>query len=202
MTKTLAFWLAAFLSISIALASYRFVTLGLDLAFDEMAGHIANRRTFFLIHVVAAPIALATGLLQFLPRLRARRPGLHRWTGRLYGVAILFGGVSGLVMASQAIGGPVAGWGFALLALAWLGTTANAIRLAMKRDIAQHRRWMIRSFALTFAAVTLRLQLPFFLLSGMDYAEASLYVAWLCWLPNVAVTEWALNRKARRAAFA
>src|SRR5690606_34610916 len=124
-------------------------------------------------HVVASPVALAIGAVQFLPRLRAARPGLHRWLGRAYGVAILVGGLGGLAMAPTASGGPVATWGFGLLAVLWIGTTAQAVRLAMARRFVEHRRWMARSYALTFGAVTLRLYLPFFLIGGMDYAQAS-----------------------------
>lgn len=48
--------------------------------------------------------------------------------------------------------------------------------------------------ALTFAAVILRLELPFSFAAGMDYAGASPYVAWLCRLPNLLVAEWMLRQ--------
>lgn len=185
-------------SILVALASWRFALLDLATAFQSMEPHILARRALFLAHVAAAPIALATGAVQFLPRLRARRPGLHRWTGRLYGVAVLIGGVAGLGLAFHAIGGPVGGWGFGLLAVLWLGITAQAIRLAMARRIAEHRVWMIRSFALTFAAVTLRLQLPLLFALGMDYPDASRILAWSCWVPNLILALW-LTRPRRAA---
>jgi hypothetical protein len=54
---------------------------------------------------------------------------------------------------------------------------------------------MIRSFALTFAGVTLRMQLPGFGAIGLDYTAASVYLAWTCWLPNIAVVEWWLRRQ-------
>ena len=58
-----------------------------------------------------------------------------------------------------------------------------------------HRCWMIRSYALTFAAVTLRLELPlFFIFGGMEYPVASSYVAWLCWVPNLFIAELYLRR--------
>lgn len=195
-----SFWLVALLSFPMAFMSFRFLSLGLEPAFEEMIGHIVQHRSVFLAHVIAAPIALAAGVFQFAPKLRARRPALHRWSGRLYVLAILVGGISGFAMAVKAIGGPVAGWGFGLLALGWLFTTATALGFAMKRQIAQHKRWMMRSYALTFAAVTLRIYLPFFLLNGFSYAEASLYVAWMCWVPNLLVMEWFLGRSKPRSA--
>ncbi|NOX74203.1 MAG: DUF2306 domain-containing protein [Alphaproteobacteria bacterium] len=188
-------WFIATTSLLVALLSYRFLALDLMQAFAGMEQHILNRKTAFLAHITASPIALVLGVLQFSSHLRRRRPRLHRLLGRLYALAILVGGVSGLIMAFGAIGGPVAGWGFGLLAVLWIGVTARAIRLAMQRRIADHRRWMMRSFALTFAAVTLRLYLPVFMASGVDYATASIYVAWLCWVPNLLIVEYVLRRE-------
>jgi uncharacterized membrane protein len=180
----------------VTLASWRFVALDLVTAYQGMEAHILDRRLAFLAHIVAAPVALAVGAVQFLPRLRARRPGLHRWLGRLYALAIVVGGVSGLRLALDAAGGPIAGWGFGLLAPFWLAATAQAIRHAIARRIARHRVWMIRSFALTFAAVMLRLQMPGLLALGMDYPEASQILAWSCRVPNLLIAEW-LVRPAR-----
>lgn len=199
MRSSLLFGLSAVLCIGIALVSYRFVVLGLENAFEGMSGHITERYLAFVLHVSAAPIALALGIFQFLPRLRERRPALHRWSGRIYGIAILVSGVAGLTLALGATEKPVAAVGFGVLAVIWVGITAQAVRLAMAGRIIEHRRWMIRSFALTFAAVTLRLELPFFfILGGMEYPEASNYVAWLCWVPNLLVAEWFIRRNAAR----
>lgn len=179
-----------FLSLAVALVSYRFLAMGLVPAFPGMEGHIANRSVVFFIHISVSPVALVLGLFQFLPRLRTRRPGLHRWTGRIYALAVLIGGLAGLILALGSFDRPSAALGFGALATLWLGVTAQAVRLAMAGRIAEHRRWMIRSYALTLAAVTLRLALPFFfIVGGMDYLEASIYVAWLCWVPNLIVAE-------------
>lgn len=184
----------AVLSIVIALATYRFVFLKLTLSFPDMLGHLDQRWLAFVLHISASPIALALGAMQFFPRLRARRPALHRWTGRIYASAILIGGLSGLVVALGAKGGIVVSLGFGILSILWIGITVNAVRLAMAGQIAKHRRWMIRSFALTFAAVTLRLYLLGFMAAGFEYTEASLYLAWICWIPNMLFAEWYIRR--------
>ncbi len=181
------------LSLLVALGSYRFLALGLPLSFPDMLGQLETGRLAFVLHISFAPIALAIGALQFLAPLR-RRKALHRWLGRGYGVAILISGVAGLFVAANAAGGLSAQLGFAFLSGAWLFTTAVAIRHAMARRIAKHRRWMVYSFALTFAGVTLRLYLLGFMAAGFSYTEASVYLAWLCWLPNLAVAGWWLNR--------
>jgi len=182
------------LSILVALMTYRFAFLELTLSFSEMLGHLDQRWLAFVLHISASPIALALGAMQFFPRLRARRPALHRWTGRIYASAILVGGLSGLVIALGAKGGFVVSLGFGILSILWIGTTANAVRLAMAGQIAKHRRWMIRSFALTFAAVTLRLYLLGFTAAGFEYTQASLYLAWICWIPNILFAEWYIRR--------
>jgi len=183
-------------SLAIALVSYRFLALGLDLAFPSMSGHIAQRNLIFILHISASPVALLLGLFQFLPGLRAKWPAVHRWSGRIYGFAVLIGGLAGLLLAIGSFDRPVAALGFGLLAILWLGATAQAIRMAMAGRMVLHRRWMIRSFALTFAAVTLRLALPFFFgLGGMDYPQASNYVGWLCWVPNLLIAELYLRRE-------
>ena len=190
-----------FASLGVALVSYRFFALGLETAFPDMADHIRNRNLAFLLHVSASPVALALGLFQFLPGLRRKRPGLHRWSGRAYAVTVLIGGAASLFLAFGATDRPVAAAGFGILAVLWLWTTAQAVRLAMSGDIVRHRRWMIRSFALTLAAVTLRLYLPLFVIGGdMTYLQASAYAAWLCWVPNLIIAEWYLRRDGARTA--
>lgn len=192
------FWIVL-LSIPIALLSYRFLGLGLANSFPDMGGHIELRRLAFITHVTASPIALALGGIQFFPGLRQRHKALHRWIGRIYGLAILLGGLAGLWIALGAEGGISAILGFSILSGLWVAFTARAVWLATNRRIAEHRRWMIRSFALTFAAVTLRLYLPFFFIIGeMSYAQASVFVAWLCWVPNLILVEWWLRRKSTR----
>jgi hypothetical protein len=49
---------------------------------------------------------------------------------------------------------------------------------------------MVRSFALTFGAVTLRLYLIPSQIAGMDFVTAYQWIAWLSWVPNIAIAEW------------
>ena len=99
-------------------------------------------------------------------------PRFHRWLGRGYVTGCLIGGATGFALAAGTTAGPIATAGFGSLALVWLIATANAWRLAMRRDSTAHREWMIRSFALTFAAVTLRLYLPISQLLPVEFDDA------------------------------
>jgi uncharacterized membrane protein len=140
-------------------------------------------------------VALVLGPLQFSTRLRSAHPRVHRMSGRLYlGVGVLVGGLAGLYLSLHAHGGLVGRLGFAGLALAWLTTGLLAYRAIRRRDISTHRRWMVRNFALTFAAVTLRLWLPGSVAAGIPFGLAYPAIAWLCWVPNLIVAEWWLQR--------
>jgi uncharacterized membrane protein len=98
---------------------------------------------------------------------------LHRWLGRLYlGVGVVIGGISGAVLASQAYGGPWSRAGFLGLALAWLATGAVAWHKIRHGDVEAHRRWMVRNFGLSLAAVSLRLGLPALVAGGVTMPVA------------------------------
>jgi hypothetical protein len=116
-------------------------------------------------------------------------------------VGVLVGGLAGLLMAFHAFGGIAARLGFACLALAWLYTGLRAYLAARAREFALHRRWMVRNFALSFAAVTLRLWLPASMVLGIPGELAYPVIAWLCWVPNLVVAQLLLSAlDARNAA--
>ena len=83
--------------------------------------------------------------------------------------------------------------GFATLALCWLYTGLRAFLAIRRRAIEDHRRWMVRNFALTFAAVMLRIYIPASILAGVDFAVAYPFIAWLCWVPNVVIAQRRFN---------
>jgi uncharacterized membrane protein len=147
------------------------------------------------IHIGASAVALIVGAFQFLKPLRRRRPRVHRWIGRLYVAACVIGGLAGGAIALYSASGLVAGWGFFVLAVLWVPFTLLALAAALRRDFVAHERWMIRSFALTFAAVTLRLYLPVGAMTvGFDVAYP--IIAWMAWVPNLVVAEIWLRARA------
>ncbi len=148
-----------------------------------------------LSHVVFSAVALLVGPFQFFPALRAR-PRLHRALGYVYFAGVIGGGISGFCTAFIAYGGLVSTLGFGLLALLWLWTGLAALQAVRRRDFASHERWAGRSFALTFAAVTLRLYLPTAMLLGVPFEDFYPAVSWLCWVPNLLFVEWFLLARA------
>lgn len=176
---------------------------GAERLHPEMRATFEREALAIRTHIFASALALVLGPFQFSARLRARRPDVHRWLGRLYlGGAVVVGGMAGLYMSVHAFGGVVAKLGFAGLALGWLYTGVQAYLAVRRRDFVEHRRWMVRNFALTLAAVTLRLYLPPVFIFGLPFAQAYAVIAWACWVPNWMLAEWWLERSAPRPALA
>jgi len=151
------------------------------------------------LHLAGAGIALAIGPFQLNTRLRNRFLQVHRWMGRTYVVSVLLGGVAAFALATMSQAGLPTHMGFGLLAILWLFATGNAYRHIRAGDRVSHRRWMIRSYALTFAAVTLRIYLPLSQMAGLPFDAAYQTISWLCWVPNLIVAEWIILRQRHTA---
>lgn len=181
----------AFTSFLTALFSLRYYAVLLDAwpAIDAgIRGVIERVPVQALAHMLIAPLALLTGPVQFMPRMRARHREVHRIVGRIYVASCLIAGLAALFIAPYASGGPIAGLGFGLLAVSWIGVTLGAWRAAVQRQIELHRLLMRLSYAMTFGAVTLRLQIPLgFMLGYPSYPAMSVWLAYTAWIPNVMV---------------
>lgn len=147
-------------------------------------------------HAFFAIIGLTIGPWQFRGSGLRKRKKLHRLLGKTYVVAAFGTAVSGFYLALYAHGPDSNRAGFAVLALALMATTFIAVAKVRQRDFLGHRAWMLRSYALMFAAVTLRLWLP--ILMGVyqgDFDAAYQALGWLCWVPNLVWAQWYLARK-------
>lgn len=188
--------LVALLTVEIAIVSALRYFAGLEPPPPPIAAN-AFARPFLVLHVAGGVAALLAGPLQFVRRIRARRPAFHRAAGRIYCLGCAIGAPAGLVLALGTTSGPVAGAGFGVQALLWALFTWLGYRAAVERRFADHREWMLRSFALTAAAITLRLMLPAALFAGLDFAPAYRVIAWLAWTVNLAAVEYHIRRSRR-----
>jgi len=177
----------------------RYLTFNPDVYFPAQRETYIAQPVGLFCHIIGSMTAMLIGPFQFLPSLRRRWTNLHRGMGRVYLSGCLIGGSAGLYMAFFAHGGFPARVGFGMLAVLWLTTGAMALARIRVRRIAEHREWMIRSFALTFAAATLRIYLTIHgILLGtqlITLSETEMYtaVAWLCWVPNLIFAEIYVN---------
>src|SRR5262249_28927004 len=154
----IAWWFAVVFALVISAYSLRYVFLG-DRAFDpNLAPSFRARPLTVMAHTLFGPIALTLGLVNLLPAMRQRRRWrVHRWLGRTYLVSSIVLGLAGLSLSFHATGGPGPRIAFGLLALAVLRASLMGYRSIRIRDVTHHREWMLRSYALIFAAVTLRI---------------------------------------------
>lgn len=110
-------------------------------------------RALLIPHALFGTIAFCLGPLQFSSRLRQRRLDLHRWMGRSYVMAVYAAALTALAI----------GWGRPLFpgtvaqGGTWIVVTTAAWVLARNGQIAAHRQWMARSYAVTFTFVSLRI---------------------------------------------
>jgi uncharacterized membrane protein len=147
------------------------------------------------LHIAGGIGALLAGPWQFSQRLRARALNFHRWLGRFYLLSVALGSVAGFAMAIVSKFGLPTHLGFAILAILWFFTGLQAYRTVRAGNIDSHRDWMRRNFALSLAAVSLRLYLPLMLgVLHWSFQTAYITVAWLCWIPNLLIAEWVIRR--------
>jgi len=172
-----------------AIAAYMAFPLG-SLVHPDMKAAFRLHRMGILTHIFCSALALAIGPWQFVEAVRRKWPRIHRWMGRVYlGLGVLPGGAAGLYMSIYAFGGTVSHVGFALLAVVWLWTGWMGYAAARRRDFVSHRVWMIRNFALTFGAVTLRIQLGASFAMGWRFEDFYPWLAWTSWVPNALIAE-------------
>ncbi|HEX4133091.1 MAG TPA: DUF2306 domain-containing protein [Bryobacteraceae bacterium] len=112
---------------------------------------IADRH-LLVPHTLCGVIALLAGPMQFSSRLRLRYLKFHRALGRIYVISVFIGASTGIALAAGRPGMP----GTCVQAAAWIVCTTAAFITARNRQIARHRQWMVRSYAVTFTFVSSR----------------------------------------------
>lgn len=197
---TLAFftWLMARITIA-------YIPYNTDVGFLRIKQHyihIDQWRIAFFIHVYASMWVLLAGFTQFSKRLQRDNPLLHRSFGYIYVAdVVLITGPAGLLMGFYANGGLSSRAAFVTLAACWIFFTVMALVKARKMDFMAHRNFMIRSYALTLSAVTLRAW-KYAITNSFELPPMDVYraVAWLGWIPNLLVAEFLIKRYSRKKA--
>lgn len=192
----------------VALAFFSWLMLRITLGYWPMrsdAGFLRIKQQYlgirhweisFWIHVFTSMLPLLAGFTQFSAWILRRQSKLHRTMGKVYVFSVIFvTGPASLVMAFYANGGLTSRTAFVTLALLWLFTTAMGWKMAMSRDWKRHREWMIRSYALTLSAITLRVW-KYLIVFAFEPPPMDVYriVAWLGFIPNIIFAEWWIRR--------
>ena len=181
----------------------QYIPLNTDVAFLRIKQdyiHLGYYRWAFFIHAYCAILALPAGFTQFSASIRKNQPAIHRYAGWFYAaVIVLLAAPSGLVIGVYANGGWSSQLAFSLLAVFWFYFTLQAVLKIRKGDFMAHRDFMVRSFALTLSAITLRMW-KYFLVALFHPRPMDVYrtVAWLGWVLNLVIAEviiYKLNQK-------
>ncbi|RRR83945.1 DUF2306 domain-containing protein [Streptomyces sp. RP5T] len=165
-----------------------------------------------VVHVLCGTVAIVTCCLQVWPALRQRYPKVHRVSGRLYVAAgVLPGGLAGLAVAYASPSGLSMQMSTMTTSVLWIGTAVVGLRMARQGRIADHRRWMVRSFALTMSIVVSRVlgvvydhtilpppgagaDIPALIAWGQERAGLASWPGWI--LPLLIAEWWLIEREA------
>lgn len=177
-------------------------------SFDDQAGFLAEKqaylhlpiwKTAFYVHVFSSVLTLMAGFTQFSTDVLKLRPGLHRLVGRIYVWDILLINFpAGLIMAIYANGHLPSKLAFLILDSLWFWFTLKAILEIKRGNLRKHRDYMLRSYALTLSALTLRTW-KIILVHTTTLPLETIYMmdAWLGFVPNLLCAEWIIARRNR-----
>ena len=153
----------------------------------------------FYIHVFTSLFTLIAGFTQFSKYIFSNHKQLHRTIGKVYVFAVIFINVpAGFIMAIYANGLLPGKTAFLILDILWFFFTYKGWDAAINKDFKSHRQWMIRSFALTFSAITLRTWRM--ILEPIVPDQLTLYMidAWMGFVPNLLFAEWLIRKQERK----
>jgi hypothetical protein len=145
----------------------------------------------FYIHVISSWFVMLAGIIQFIPYILKNFSVIHRIFGKIYVFLVLFlAAPSGLGLALYANGGLSTKVGFTFQCIVWWFITFIAWQEIRNRNWLLHTQSMIRSYAITLAAMSLRV-LSFVMIYnfGTKPIETYLTVTWLSWVGNLFIAE-------------
>lgn len=151
-----------------------------------------------VLHIVSVSLYSVLGAFQFAPGLRRRRPGWHRVAGRLLVPCGCGAALTGLWMAlfyprPEGDGDLLTGFRL-LFGTAMVLSVVFGLTAIRRRDIARHRAWMIRGYAIGLGAGTQVLtQLTWFLIIGTPGELSKALLLGAGWVINLAVAEWIIR---------
>jgi uncharacterized membrane protein len=199
MTKKISWALFASFAMLIGIFPFVFLIKGMKFGIEETKDITLYANLFwknsFYAHVIVGGLPLLLGWTQFIPKLRAKYPKVHRFIGKIYVVTFLITALSGFFISFYATGGLIPGLGFGTVALIAFYTTLRAYLDIRKGDVISHQKMMIYSYACCFAAVTFRLWQTLLFLVLNDVEVIYPIAAWVGWAPNLLVAYWMIKMK-------
>ena len=153
--------------------------------------------TGFYTHIILGGLALLIGRIQFNEKIRKTKLFLHRQIGKLYIIFSLLSATAAIYISLYSTGGIISTIGFMSLGIIWFYSTISAYIHIKNKRIESHQKMIIYSYAVCFAAVTLRIWLPILTSLFDDFIIGYRIVAYMCWLPNLVVAYFIVKRMNR-----
>lgn len=146
----------------------------------------------FYVHIVSGPTALLIASFLMFSGKRKLLSSWHRRLGKLLAyIVLLLMLPSGVVMATKAFTGPIAGAGFFSLTMLTAACVVVASWHASKRRFKRHQVWATRSFILLCSPLLLRLMTGATIVLNVDSDWTYRFAAWGSWLiPFAALEVW------------
>lgn len=153
-----------------------------------IARHFAPMKWYVAIHAVFGVVAMTVAAFQFSNRLRARYLTVHRVLGYVYVVSVFISAPLAGMVAIKSAALPMIAANFTQ-SFGWIVTTGIALYCVRNGNIAQHRRWMIRSypFAMVFTVARTLLPIPAIAALGSAGRETVVWssIAMAMFLPTI-----------------
>lgn len=199
MTKLIQNIIYLLLILALAFFSYlmlqiclQYIPIHLDVAFlriKQNVVHLPHYQVAFFTHVFTSMFSILAGATQFSATIRIKYTKVHRVVGFVYFISIiLFAAPSGFVLAIYANGGWSSQLAFVLLSILWWTSSLGALIQVKNKKYILHEYLVYISYALTLSAITLRIW-KFGIAHIFEPRPMDMYriVAWLGWVPNLAL---------------
>jgi uncharacterized membrane protein YozB (DUF420 family) len=178
----------------------RLVEFATGAQLTESSARLFTAPSLLLLHILSSSLYFVLGAFQFVPWIRWNKPGWHRAAGRILIPSGILSALTGMRMACI------------YPAFLGSGTAATLIRVVVgscivvfislgvaairRRDVASHRAWMMRGYALAIAAGTQPLTLAPLIVFPKLYGELGWTLGLAAgWIINLAVAEWLIRRR-------
>jgi len=163
--------------------------------------HLLHYRTSFYLHIFSSCIVLFVGAFLFSKSIIKNYSKLHRWAGKTYVLVLcLISAPSGMIMSFYANGGWMAKLSFLILCPVWWYCTYMGYKKIRIKKVREHEIWMIRSYALTLSAISLRFYQM--LLSNHVFWDPDMqyiFVSWISWLGNLLIAELIIMKQSTKS---
>jgi hypothetical protein len=199
--KIPVFWLAIWAVIGLSASWFIYDSIIYVATRDPQPGAtFLNRQLWYLAHMAIAMPVLAIAPIQFVAHIRQARPQVHRWLGRTFLASSILAGLLAIWLGAtiQYEGSRIP---LVMFGALWIGFSAAAWVCASKRDFANHRKFVIRSFTIGLAFNWVRIlgaldEQLFFFIASQDARDTTqeflsfiipllVVEAWLSWVPSI-----------------